>query len=149
MSEAQFAAWVAALPDLGTGLKRLREMQGLTLREVADLSGLSESYIARLEHGERTPERDTLVALLLAAFSLPVLHANRLLLLAGYAPLHHRGLAGQADGKRSQSRTQQRRTQQRAQPLQRVQPPMPSQRSPYSSRCTRPAESEDQLIGGL
>ncbi len=93
MTDEQFVVWVRGLPDLATGLRRLREVQGLTLQEVADLAGLTKSYVARIEYGERTPERDTLIALLLAAFSLSVARANRLLLLAGYAPLHHRALA--------------------------------------------------------
>jgi len=47
----------------------------------------------RVEYGQPIPERDALVALLLAPFSPPVARANRLLLLAGYAPLHHKALA--------------------------------------------------------
>lgn len=97
MTDQQFTAWVRAQPDVATALRCLRAMQGLTLREVAELAGLSESYVDRLERGQRAAERDTLVALLLAAYSLPVTHANRLLLLAGYAPLHHRRLAGRAE----------------------------------------------------
>jgi transcriptional regulator with XRE-family HTH domain len=76
-----------------SALHRLRELQGLTLQEVADLAGLSKAYVARLEYGERVPERDTLIALLLASFSLPVRQANRLLFLAGYAPMHHKAIA--------------------------------------------------------
>jgi transcriptional regulator with XRE-family HTH domain len=93
VNEQQFVHWICSVTDVATALARLREMQQLTLQEVAEWSGLSKAYVARLEHGQRVPERDTLIALLLAAFSLPVRRANRVLLLAGYAPLHHRALA--------------------------------------------------------
>lgn len=93
MPDEQFLQLVRTVPDIATALRRLREVQQLTMQEVADLAGLSKPYVARLERGLRTPERDTLIALLLAAFSLPVAQANRLMLLAGYAPLHHRALA--------------------------------------------------------
>jgi transcriptional regulator with XRE-family HTH domain len=93
MNEQQFVQWVRAVPDLSSALRRLRELQRLTLQEVADLAGLSKAYVARIEYGERMPERDTLIALLLASYSLPVRQANRLLLLAGYAPMHHKAIA--------------------------------------------------------
>jgi len=93
MNDEQFSRFLRSVPDIAAALCRLREAQRLTLQEVADLAGLSKAYVARLEYGQRLPERDTLVALLLAAFSLPVARANRLLLLAGYAPLHHKALA--------------------------------------------------------
>ena len=85
-------SWTRERGD-ASALHRLRELQGLTLQEVADLAGFSKAYVARLEYGERVPERDTLIALLLASFSLPVRQANRLLLLAGYAPMHHKAIA--------------------------------------------------------
>jgi hypothetical protein len=72
------------------------EVRQLTLQEVADPTGVSKAYVTRLEYGQRLPERDALLALLLAAFSLPVPQANRVLLLAGYAPLHHKKLARSA-----------------------------------------------------
>lgn len=96
MDEAKFLQFVRSVADIAMALRRLRELQQLTLQEVSDLAGLSRPYIARLERGERQPERDTLVALLLAAYSLPVTQANRLLLLAGFAPMHHRLLARSA-----------------------------------------------------
>lgn len=90
MDEAQFLQFVRSIADIASALRRLREIQQLTLQDVSDLAGVSRAYITRLEHGERQPERDTLIALLLAAYSLPVNQANRLLLLAGFAPMHHR-----------------------------------------------------------
>lgn len=43
-----------------------------------------------LERDIRHPTRDTLIALLLASFSLPVDHADRVLLWVDYAPIRHR-----------------------------------------------------------
>lgn len=91
--ETRFIQWLATLSDLASGLRQLRAAQGLTLQEVADMAGLHKASVLRFEQGTRRPERDTLVALLLAAFSLPVPLANRMLLWAGYAPLHHQALA--------------------------------------------------------
>ena len=82
-----------AAVDLPTALCRLREQQGLTLPVVAALAGLSKAYMARLAYGERVPECDTLIALLLASFSRPVRHANRVLLLAGSAAMYHEAIA--------------------------------------------------------
>jgi transcriptional regulator with XRE-family HTH domain len=96
MDDEAFLQLIRASGDVATILQRLRESQDLTFQEVADLAGLSKTYCVRLEHGERVPERDTLIALCLASFSLPVPQANRVLLLAGYAPLHHVGLARKA-----------------------------------------------------
>jgi transcriptional regulator with XRE-family HTH domain len=93
MTDDDFIRIMRTASGVADVLCRLRELQQLTLQEVADLAGVSKAYVTRLEHGQRVPERDTLIALLLAAFSLPVSWANRILLLAGYAPLHHKMLA--------------------------------------------------------
>jgi transcriptional regulator with XRE-family HTH domain len=93
MTDEQFVAWLRTMPDVGTALYRLREMQQLTQQEVAELTGVSRPYIAHVERGDRMPERDTVIAILLAALSLPIRQANRVLLLAKYAPLHHVQLA--------------------------------------------------------
>jgi transcriptional regulator with XRE-family HTH domain len=93
MSDDEFILWLRTMPNASVALAHLRIMQRLTQQEVAELAGVSRAYITHVERGERQPERDTLVALLLAALSLPVPQANRILLLAGYAPLHHLALA--------------------------------------------------------
>ena len=93
MTDEQFVAWLRTMPNVGTALYRMREMQQLTQQEVADLAGVTRSYITHVERGDRLPERDTLVAILLAALSLPIPQANRVLLLAEYAPMHHVALA--------------------------------------------------------
>jgi transcriptional regulator with XRE-family HTH domain len=96
MQGADLLSWLHETEHLSDVLRRLRAAQELTLQEVADYAGMAKSYISMIEHGQKTPERDTLIALLLAAFSLPVPLANRVLLFAGYAPLHHRALARNA-----------------------------------------------------
>ncbi len=83
-----YFAWVRSLPDFPTALRELRAMQDLTEDEVGRHAGCSKSYVQRLEHGLRKPERDTVLALLLGSFSLPVYRANPLIVLAGYAPMH-------------------------------------------------------------
>lgn len=67
--------------------------QKLTLQKIANHTGLTKSYISIREHRQKTPERDTLISLLLAAFSLPIFLAERVLFFADYAPFHHRTLA--------------------------------------------------------
>lgn len=87
---ASFCRWLDPLPDVATVLRKLREQQHLTLQEIARYAELSVPYVDRLERGLRRPERDTLITLLLASFTLPPSKASQVLLMAGYAPLHHR-----------------------------------------------------------
>ena len=49
--------------------------------------------LAAGQSASMVPERDSLIALRLAAFNQPRLMATSVLLFAGYAPLHHRALA--------------------------------------------------------
>ncbi|HEU5349399.1 MAG TPA: helix-turn-helix transcriptional regulator [Ktedonobacterales bacterium] len=87
---ASFCRWLELMPDVATVLRKLRERQRLTLEEIATYAELSISYVDRVERGLRRPERDTLITLLLASFTLPPSQASQVLLMAGYAPLHHR-----------------------------------------------------------
>lgn len=87
---AEFCRWLRPLPDVPTVLRKLRERRHLTLQEIASYSELSVPYVDRLERGLRRPERDTLITLLLASFTLPPSQTSQVLLMAGYAPLHHR-----------------------------------------------------------
>lgn len=93
MTDEQFVTWLRTMPNVGTALYQLREMQQLTQHEVAELAGVTRPYIAHVERGDRLPERDTLIAILLSALSLPIPQANRVLLFAKYAPMHHVTLA--------------------------------------------------------
>lgn len=96
MTDEDLMRWLHDAGSVGNMLRRLRQDQQLSLSEVADFAGVAQSYVSMLERGLRFPERDTLIALLLAGFSLPVPQANRILLFAGFAPLHHRAHATRA-----------------------------------------------------
>ncbi len=52
-----------ALASIGDNLRAVREAQGLTLDQAADLSGLSKSHLSRLETSERQPSVSALLAL--------------------------------------------------------------------------------------
>ena len=45
--------------SFGPLLKKLRESKGLTMQELADLAGISQVQISRLEMGHRAPLWDT------------------------------------------------------------------------------------------
>jgi transcriptional regulator with XRE-family HTH domain len=96
VDESTLIARLSVAEAVADILRRLRAGQELTLQEVADYAGVAKSYASMLERGQKMPERDTLIALLPASFSLPVPLANRVLLFAGFAPLHHRSLARRA-----------------------------------------------------
>lgn len=89
MDETEITRWLREAKSVADVLRRLREAQQLTVREVAEYANLAPSYVSMLEHGIKRPGRDTLVALLLAGFSLPVCLADRILLFAGFAPMHY------------------------------------------------------------
>lgn len=44
---------------IGHELKRLRRTRGLTLRQVAELSGVTESILSKVENGKRDPQMST------------------------------------------------------------------------------------------
>jgi transcriptional regulator with XRE-family HTH domain len=89
----RFCRWLARQPDLATALRSLRTVRGMSLREAAFHAQRSAAYLDRIERSQRTPERDTLVALCVRAYDLTVRETGRVLLLAAYAPLHHEQLA--------------------------------------------------------
>ena len=51
------------LAGIGDSLRAIREDQGLTLEQAAELAGLSKSHLSRLESSERQPSVATLLAL--------------------------------------------------------------------------------------
>jgi len=55
---------------LGLKLRRLRREQGSSLREIADASGLSVSYLSEIEKGKKYPKPDKLIRLA-SAFGIP------------------------------------------------------------------------------
>jgi len=46
--------------DLGKRIQQVREQAGLSLRELAQLTGMAHSTIMRIEHGEVSPRTDSL-----------------------------------------------------------------------------------------
>ncbi len=69
MQGSDLVSWLHETEHLSDVLRRLRAAQELTLQEVADCAGMAKSYISMIERGQKLPERDTLTALLLAAFT--------------------------------------------------------------------------------
>jgi transcriptional regulator with XRE-family HTH domain len=53
----------AALDLVGSRLRRVREQRGITLTEVAQLTGISKSTLSRLENGQRRPSLELLLPL--------------------------------------------------------------------------------------
>jgi transcriptional regulator with XRE-family HTH domain len=53
----------AALEQVGSWLRRIREGRGLTLTEAASLAGMSKSTLSRLENGQRRPSLELLLPL--------------------------------------------------------------------------------------
>jgi len=61
MTEPQTIA--TALDLVAPRLRRVREQRGVTLTEVAALTGISKSTLSRLEHGQRKPSLELLLPL--------------------------------------------------------------------------------------
>ena len=83
----------------GSTLKTFRIMADKSRYGLAQYSGLTESYIWRLERGERSkPSREVVLMLGLALVanseSVAIWDIDELLLSAGYAPLRRRGQIG-------------------------------------------------------
>lgn len=53
----------SSLESLGERLKARRVLKGLTLQELSDASGVHNSYIGRIERGERRPSASVLLQL--------------------------------------------------------------------------------------
>lgn len=85
---------------LGTIVRQQRFMKSMPLKEVASKSGVSSSYVCRVENGKRFPS-----ARVLRKISEPLgFEDNELLILAGYlkpeSPTRNVGEAGYYHGKR-------------------------------------------------
>ena len=87
------------LPEIGSKLRVLRQAAGLTLDQVAALTGIGVSTLSRLEAGRRQPSLDLLVPLA-AAYQTPVEELVAVVEHAGEPPVVHspqrrRGIAAQ------------------------------------------------------
>ena len=85
--------------SFGETLTSLRLRSGRSKYRLAQISGITESYILRLENGERSnPSRDVVLmlglALLKGSETLDIWDVDVLLLSAGYAELRGRGDIG-------------------------------------------------------
>src|ERR1700681_914440 len=49
--------------ELGSAVRRRREQRGLSLRDVADLTGVSASTLSRIENGTGKPDADNIARL--------------------------------------------------------------------------------------
>ena len=56
----------AYLASFGESVRTLRERQGVTLKQLAQLSGLSDRYIIQVEKGEANPSLESVLRLALA-----------------------------------------------------------------------------------
>jgi transcriptional regulator with XRE-family HTH domain len=57
--------------ELGRAVRRRREQQGLSLRDVADATGVSASTLSRIENGTGKPDADN-IARLAAWLDMPI-----------------------------------------------------------------------------
>jgi transcriptional regulator with XRE-family HTH domain len=57
--------------ELGSAIRRRREQQGLSLRDVADETGVSASTLSRIENGTGKPDADN-IARLAAWLDMPI-----------------------------------------------------------------------------
>jgi transcriptional regulator with XRE-family HTH domain len=76
------------LPEIGSRLRVLRHGAGLTLDQVADLTGIGASTLSRLEAGHRRPSLDLLVPLA-AAYQTPLEGLVAVVEHAGEPPVVH------------------------------------------------------------
>ncbi len=58
-------------PELGDAVRRRREQQGMSLRDVADETGVSASTLSRIENGTGKPDADN-IARLAAWLDMPI-----------------------------------------------------------------------------
>ncbi len=88
--------------DFGNTLKIYRKLTGKSRYRLAQLSGIDQAYLLRLERGEQTnPSRDLVIrlglALVFGSEAATLENVDELLLSAEYAPLqrrHRLGLTG-------------------------------------------------------
>ena len=82
--------------EFGMALRRLREQSRKSRYNLTQFTGVNESYLLRLESGERqNPTRNLVIKLGLALVAnsskISMHEVNELLLTAGHSPLRSRG----------------------------------------------------------
>jgi transcriptional regulator with XRE-family HTH domain len=78
------------MDDFGAYLRRLRQEQKLTLREVEEMAGVSNSYLTLIERGLRKPPGADVLKKLAPAYNVPV---RDLLRAAGYLAEENREIS--------------------------------------------------------
>jgi transcriptional regulator with XRE-family HTH domain len=68
---AEYAKSLVNTVELGRAIRRKREEQGLSLRDVADETGVSASTLSRIENGTGKPDADN-IARLTAWLNVPM-----------------------------------------------------------------------------
>jgi len=76
--------------DFGAYLRRLRQEQKLTLREVEEMAGVSNSYLTLIERGLRKPPGADVLKKLAPVYNVPV---RDLLRAAGYLAEENREIS--------------------------------------------------------
>jgi transcriptional regulator with XRE-family HTH domain len=79
-----------AISELGTVLRRWRDLRGRSQFDLSLDAGLSQRQISFIESGRSLPGRQTLLDLA-QALDIPLRERNTLLLAAGYAPIYSDG----------------------------------------------------------
>ncbi|KRF35849.1 helix-turn-helix domain-containing protein [Paenibacillus sp. Soil787] len=77
--------------QFGIRIRRLRQQNHFSLRELGERSGVSYSFINSIENNRFNPSRETVIAL---ADALRSADKDELLLLAGFAPTEEESLDG-------------------------------------------------------
>jgi transcriptional regulator with XRE-family HTH domain len=78
------------MDDFGAYLRRLRQEQKLTLREVEEVAGVSNSYLTLIERGLRKPPGADVLKKLAPVYNVPV---RDLLRAAGYLAEENREIS--------------------------------------------------------
>jgi transcriptional regulator with XRE-family HTH domain len=78
--------------SLGDIIRRQRDLHELSLRQLADLAGISNPYLSQIEHGMRAPSEAVLQGIA-RALNIPV---DKLYQEAGLRPIDHDDPAEQA-----------------------------------------------------
>jgi transcriptional regulator with XRE-family HTH domain len=78
------------MDDFGAYLRRLRQEQKLTLREVEEMAGVSNSYLTLIERGLRKPPGADVLKKLAPVYNVPV---RDLLRAAGYLAEENREIS--------------------------------------------------------
>lgn len=78
------------LREFGRRLMAYREAAGISRKKLANLVGVSQQHIWRLEYGFRGCSRD-LAIIISSCLNLNIEHINNLLILNGHRPVGKRG----------------------------------------------------------